>query len=649
MPFYNLSVVLFFINYLYLTGHSAIALSIAAIYSVMINPRNRKVMIIFLMISLIVLWIESYSLSGESLVPMEGVFKKVHSLSTTAIFKDFETGKKIVVFKALELPVEGVATIVKSPKKISEEDLGEVFTISNYYLSRKMDSSVYASDLQNVKVIKNNNFRDKVLLFLEERFSDMENKPLAISMLTGIKEVLGDSFKEALIISGAMHLIVVSGYHISILEVYFGRLGKYIDKRVSNGLFVVTVLFLVCLTNFHPSSTRVLIILLISMISSRMFRKTNKLNALGISAYLMMLYNPNIVLSLSFILTFLSTSVIYSGKRFAGLRIFFLNLPVIMQINSRISLLSLFSSSILMSLTEIIMPLSLVSIIFRPISFIADMFSGLFANIVRFTFQSKQFILFTYKLSGRTLLLLYLPLMIILGIKETHRKRILYIIPLALLIISITLERDSIKSSAHFIQAGNADSSVFIDEKRNAYVIDYGYKDQLARFLRNNNIMSVTGFRTHDHEDHTGGIQYLEEYGIKLEQRNENISNEDIFIEKIYRKNELNNSSDIYLVILDDVRYMVTGDALRAEMDNVSIVKADVLKVPHHGDYKHLDGVDLSSMGLAMTVIPTGTNSYGHPSGKTIELLEDLNLKYFRTDLHGTISIVRKKENLVIR
>jgi competence protein ComEC len=86
---------------------------------------------------------------------------------------------------------------------------------------------------------------------------------------------------------------------------------------------------------------------------------------------------------------------------------------------------------------------------------------------------------------------------------------------------------------------------------------------------------------------------------------------------------------------------LLTGDAedstqLRL-LGRRSAIRADVLKVPHHGGATNATGF-LDAVGAQVAVVSVGAgNSYGHPHRDTVADIAPVPL--WRTDLHGTVTV----------
>ena len=106
---------------------------------------------------------------------------------------------------------------------------------------------------------------------------------------------------------------------------------------------------------------------------------------------------------------------------------------------------------------------------------------------------------------------------------------------------------------------------------------------------------------------------------------------------------ELNNWSVGIKLVNGKDSFVMCGDAeAAAEADIVKkfgdSLKADVLKVGHHGSYTSTSDAFLSAVSPTWAVISCGAgNSYGHPHAETLAKLKDSGVKLFRTDLQGTI------------
>jgi competence protein ComEC len=106
-----------------------------------------------------------------------------------------------------------------------------------------------------------------------------------------------------------------------------------------------------------------------------------------------------------------------------------------------------------------------------------------------------------------------------------------------------------------------------------------------------------------------------------------------------------NNASVVLDADVDGVRIVLAGDvepdAQRALLAAEPGLRTDVLKVPHHGS-AHQDAELLRDLGARVALISAGAdNSYGPPAPATIELLDGAGAEVLRTDVDGSIAVVR--------
>jgi competence protein ComEC len=105
-----------------------------------------------------------------------------------------------------------------------------------------------------------------------------------------------------------------------------------------------------------------------------------------------------------------------------------------------------------------------------------------------------------------------------------------------------------------------------------------------------------------------------------------------------------NNASLVLLVRHAGLRLLLTGDiepeAQRTLLRSGADVRADVLKVPHHGS-RYQDPDLFPAVGADVAVVSAGAdNDYGHPAGETLDLLQGAGTKTYRTDLAGDVAVL---------
>ncbi|MEV4714954.1 ComEC/Rec2 family competence protein [Micromonospora sp. NPDC049374] len=119
-------------------------------------------------------------------------------------------------------------------------------------------------------------------------------------------------------------------------------------------------------------------------------------------------------------------------------------------------------------------------------------------------------------------------------------------------------------------------------------------------------------------------------------------------------RSDPNNNSLVLLATVDRVRILLTGDAeveeqraLRERLPPDGL-RADVLKVAHHGS-AYQDPAFLDAVRPAVAVVPVGAqNTYGHPNEAVLARLARGGARVLRTDVGGDVAVVRSPRGLAV-
>lgn len=247
----------------------------------------------------------------------------------------------------------------------------------------------------------------------------------------------------------------------------------------------------------------------------------------------------------------------------------------------------------------------------------------------------------------------------------------------------------------HFIDVGQGDCTLIKLDTNKTILVDGGEgssdksdkgKNVLYPYLLDRKIDTIDYMIfSHFDSDHAGGLMYILEnmkvknviIGIQNEdsylyrkmieivkEKNINlivIDNpkmlkiDDIYLDfiwpiknKLISENKLNNNSLVFRLIYKNIKIMFTGD-IEIPAENVIVseyknnknrLKSDILKVAHHGSDTSTTKEFLELVNPKIALIGVGkNNSFNHPSEEVISRLEDLQIKIYRTDLMGEITI----------
>jgi competence protein ComEC len=115
-----------------------------------------------------------------------------------------------------------------------------------------------------------------------------------------------------------------------------------------------------------------------------------------------------------------------------------------------------------------------------------------------------------------------------------------------------------------------------------------------------------------------------------------------------------------------ETRVLLTGDAESPQLERLladkregidTLVATDmfdphfaVFKVGHHGSGGSVTAGQLERMGCQLALISVGRdNRYGHPTSETLALLNQADVKIYRTDLNGDVTVRLEGERLFVR
>lgn len=247
--------------------------------------------------------------------------------------------------------------------------------------------------------------------------------------------------------------------------------------------------------------------------------------------------------------------------------------------------------------------------------------------------------------------------------------------------------------SVHFIDVGQGDCEL-IATRTKTVLIDCGereYFSDVIDYIKAQNIERLDYVvMSHPHSDHMGGMSYiLDEFDIGTVIMPEiqesavpttsafmrllkTVSNKSIEVEyarpgaeyklddavmsllsPVKDYDDLNNYSVTVKLVHGENSFLFTGDIeKKAETDILNSgadVSADVIKIAHHGSSSSGQKSFLSAVSPAYAVIEVGSpNDYGHPHRETMERLEKMGVKVYRTDLSGNIVFISGGKELEI-
>ncbi len=137
------------------------------------------------------------------------------------------------------------------------------------------------------------------------RYIGLEEGGFMTAVLTGNDGVLTEEHRDVLTETGMVHIVAVSGLHVSIFVAFVLFLLRGVRNLHIRMLASLLILFVILLfSGFTPSVCRAVIMNAVLFIGEWLALGSDPFNRLGIAAVLILLFRPYAILSLSFQLSF---------------------------------------------------------------------------------------------------------------------------------------------------------------------------------------------------------------------------------------------------------------------------------------------------------------------------------------------------------
>lgn len=243
-----------------------------------------------------------------------------------------------------------------------------------------------------------------------------------------------------------------------------------------------------------------------------------------------------------------------------------------------------------------------------------------------------------------------------------------------------------------YIDVGQGDSILIQTPQGKNILIDAGtstYGPIIAQFLRNKGISKIDALiATHPHADHIGGMSHIiqnfeiasiympkastttqtfenllltiQTKGLKINSARAGIilsidsTINAKFIAPISENyNDLNQFSAVLRITYQSTSFLFAGDAGQLSENQMlssgETLRSDVLKVGHHGSSTSTTQDFLNAVNPTIAIISVGEgNRYGHPTQEVLNRLSKLGTTVYRTDMHGTITLISDGKNITL-
>lgn len=238
----------------------------------------------------------------DSIIPSEGVihlYVRKDSTNKILSYGDFITAK-------------GSFFQVSGPGNPSEFDYRKYLSRQNIFshaFIRGSDLEIIYSKPSNPIFEYAYRFQFKALEIIDRNIPQSRENGIAKALLLGIKDHLDNDVKRSYSAAGAMHVLAVSGLHVGVIYLFLqyllGRLRATSSGRKIFGILSIGVIWTYAIvTGLSPSVLRAATMFSIMAIGDIRSRKGNIYNTLGLAAFILLLFDPYLIYSVGFQLSF---------------------------------------------------------------------------------------------------------------------------------------------------------------------------------------------------------------------------------------------------------------------------------------------------------------------------------------------------------
>ena len=552
-----------------------------------------------------------------------------------------------------------------------ESDLElDVFEFKDYLNNKRV---FYQIEYESISLVKESNLLSNKIKKVFTSKLENESYSMTNMLIFNDKYSNIDAYNNLIDIS-AVHLFVVSGFHISF---FFNLIYKLFKKNEKVGLVIgiAICLFYVYLLNFSISATRALI----SLIISKAFKdKVNQLDCIAIPGILLLLIEPLYIYNYSFIMTFAMVSTIAFSSKFLSkqnkvvqaillsLICFLAMIPMQLIINYKINFISLFTNVILSYVVMVIFVMCLLGMIISY--FNGDLFSSVYSKfnelIEKISLIDSSIIFGSLPMIGVIIYyLIFIVLLYYLGKEHYQKITISFSFIVLFMICLYNRHYFTFYQQVTFLNVYQGDCCIILDSNSDkVMLIDTGglsnydiASKKIMPYLNYHGIRKIDiVVITHEDFDHCGALESLSKQ-IKIDKVIKDPSVKEVTLGKITLTNindyytdssDENDSSIVLYGNICSLNFLFTGDissTIESKMiKDLNELDIDVLKVAHHGSKYSTSEEFVKFIDPEYAIISVGKNYYGHPTKEVIDILNDNNVIIYRTDENGSIRIKGK-------
>jgi len=277
--------------------------------------------------------------------------------------------------------------------EVFETNTGRLFDYPNYLRVRGVSVLMRYSIVEDTQTGKMST--RKILYAAKHTFeSSLEkilpepNVSLMEGILLGARRGIPDDLTNAFVVSGLIHVVVLSGYNISIVAEAMLRALSFLPRTISFITGGTMIILFVLMTGAGATAVRACIMGLIAIVARYMNRPAAALRALFVAGVLMVLWNPlSLLYDPSFILSMLATFGLITLSPWVEtfLPKFFNRMPSIKSIAASTIAVQIYILPALLYLTGVLsfvsLPANILALPVVPLVMLLGFVSGMLATL----------------------------------------------------------------------------------------------------------------------------------------------------------------------------------------------------------------------------------------------------------------------------
>ncbi len=202
--------------------------------------------------------------------------------------------------------------IIQVEGKVKQPEVRRNYNGFDYkkYLNSKNIYTVVQAKF--VKIIKQNGTLNILSLkntIINNMYSTLSktSSSICLALIIGYKVDIPDDINENFKNSNLLHILAISGIHVTYINIIINYVLKKFSKKSSNILNIIFLFMYMILANFIPSVFRACMMNIMILISGLLYKKSNLCTNISISALILLIINPLTIYNIGFIFSYIGT------------------------------------------------------------------------------------------------------------------------------------------------------------------------------------------------------------------------------------------------------------------------------------------------------------------------------------------------------